>query len=43
MAVLHLEKTSYDTDGRVVEYSEVIMPGDRTVMVYTTKLERWPS
>jgi GntR family transcriptional regulator len=43
VAVLFLRKTSVDTTGRVVEYSEVTMPGDRTVMVYTTKLERWPA
>ncbi|MGH3659952.1 MAG: GntR family transcriptional regulator [Micromonosporaceae bacterium] len=42
VSVIALRKTSLDTTGRVVEYSEVIMPGDRTVMVYTTKLERWP-
>jgi GntR family transcriptional regulator len=42
VSVLYLRKTSMDITGRVVEYSEVIMPGDRTEMVYTTKLERWP-
>jgi GntR family transcriptional regulator len=43
VSVLVLQKTSVDIAGRVVEYSEVVMPGDRTRMVYTTKLERWPT
>jgi GntR family transcriptional regulator len=34
-------KTSYDTAGRVVEHSFVRLPGDRTVMTFTTNLERW--
>ncbi len=42
VAVLVLRKTSIDTHGRVVEISDVIMPGDRTVMTYQTSLERWP-
>lgn len=41
VSVLFLRKTSIDTTDRVVEYSEVVMPGDRTIAVYTTKLERW--
>ncbi len=40
-AVLVLRKTSYATDGRVVEVSDVILPGDRTEMLFTTPLERW--
>src|SRR6266536_2752654 len=40
IAVLFLRKTSVDTNGRVVEYSEVVMPGDRTEIVYTTQLMR---
>jgi GntR family transcriptional regulator len=40
-AVIVLSKTSYDTDGRVVEHSEVTLPGDRTEMLFTTRLERW--
>lgn len=40
-AVLVLRKTSYDTDGRVVEFSDVTLPGDRTVMSFTTTLEKW--
>jgi GntR family transcriptional regulator len=43
VSVLFLRKTSVDTEGRVVEYSEVVMPGDRTVMQYTTQLKRWPA
>jgi len=41
ISVLFLRKTLIDIDDRVVEYSEVVMPGDRTVMVYTTHLKRW--
>ncbi|WP_405592761.1 GntR family transcriptional regulator [Streptomyces sp. NBC_01190] len=40
-AVIVMRKSSYDTDGRVVEHSEVILPGDRTEMLFTTHLERW--
>ncbi|MFF1378367.1 GntR family transcriptional regulator [Streptomyces sp. NPDC058308] len=40
-SVLRLRKTSYDTDGRVVEISDVTLPGDRTEAVFTTPLERW--
>ncbi|WP_329140891.1 GntR family transcriptional regulator [Streptomyces sp. NBC_01476] len=40
-AVIVLRKTSYDTDDRPVEHSEVILPGDRTEMLFTTRLERW--
>ena len=43
VAVLQLRKTSIDTTGQVAEYSEVVMPGDRTVMEYTTTLARWPT
>jgi GntR family transcriptional regulator len=43
VAVLALRKTSIDTDGRTVEISDVIMPGDRTVMTYQTRLDPWPS
>jgi GntR family transcriptional regulator len=41
VAVLVLRKTSIDTADRVIEISDVIMPGDRTVMVYETPLKRW--
>ncbi|MDH2388172.1 GntR family transcriptional regulator [Streptomyces sp. HNM0663] len=40
-AVLLLRKTSYDTEGRVVEISDVTLPGDRTEVLFTTPLERW--
>ncbi len=41
VSVLFLRKTLIDINDRVVEYSEVVMPGDRTVMAYTTHLKRW--
>src|SRR6266487_2495239 len=41
ISVLFLRKTSIDTHDRVVDYSEVVMPGDRTVMAYVTHLKRW--
>ncbi|MGW1076543.1 GntR family transcriptional regulator [Streptomyces sp. NPDC002537] len=40
-AVILLRKTSYDTDNRPVEISDITLPGDRTEMVFTTPLERW--
>ena len=40
-SVLMLRKTSYDTDGRIVEMSDVTLPGDRTELLFTTHLERW--
>ncbi len=43
VAVFVLQKTSVDTDGRIVEVSEVVMPGDRTEFVYTTQLNGWDS
>lgn len=43
VAVLTLRKTSYDTTGRIIEVADAIMPGDRTILTYETKLERWPS
>ncbi len=43
VSVLILRKISIDITGRVVEVSEVVLPGDRTELVYTTQLERWPS
>ncbi|KUL46804.1 transcriptional regulator [Streptomyces regalis] len=39
--VILLRKTSYDITDRVVEISEVTLPGDRTELVFTTPLERW--
>lgn len=43
VAVLTLRKTSIDTTGRFAEVSDVVLPGDRTVMVYEKQLDRWPS
>ncbi|MFE7131928.1 GntR family transcriptional regulator [Streptomyces sp. NPDC057638] len=40
-SVLQLRKTSYDTEGNVAEMSDVILPGDRTELLFTTHLERW--
>jgi GntR family transcriptional regulator len=40
-SVLVLRKISYDIEDRVVEFSKVILPGDRTEMVFVTPLERW--
>lgn len=40
-SVIVLRKTSYDTEGRVVELSDVTLPGDRTELLFTTYLERW--
>ncbi|AJT65485.2 hypothetical protein T261_3822 [Streptomyces lydicus] len=40
-SVLVLRKTSIDTRDRVVDVSDVILPGDRTEMLFTTPLERW--
>lgn len=41
VSVLVLWKTSIDTTGRVVEISEIILPGDRAEIMYTTRLARW--
>jgi GntR family transcriptional regulator len=40
--VLVLRKTSIDTGGRVVEVAEVVLPGDHTKLVSTTRLRPWP-
>ncbi|WSP82853.1 UTRA domain-containing protein [Streptomyces sp. NBC_01235] len=39
--VILLRKTSYDIDDRVVNVSDVTLPGDRTELLFTTRLERW--
>lgn len=39
--VLLLRKTSFDTDDRAVEMSDVTLPGDRTEMLFVTPLEKW--
>ncbi|MFF7150557.1 GntR family transcriptional regulator [Streptomyces griseoaurantiacus] len=41
VSVLVLRKTSRATDGRVVEYSRVILPGDRTELTFVTPLRKW--
>ncbi|MET8305840.1 GntR family transcriptional regulator [Micromonospora sp. NPDC005173] len=41
VSVLILRKISIDTRDCVVEVSNVVLPGDRTEFVYTTKLARW--
>jgi GntR family transcriptional regulator len=41
VSLLILRKTAFDTGGRVVEVSDVTMPGDRTELVFTTQLTRW--
>ncbi|WP_409234767.1 GntR family transcriptional regulator [Streptomyces sp. PA5.6] len=40
-AVLLLDKTSVSTEGDVVEYSHVVLPGERTELRYSVPLERW--
>ncbi|MFG2489921.1 GntR family transcriptional regulator [Streptomyces caniferus] len=40
-SVLVLRKTSVDIDERVVDVSDVVLPGDRTEILFTTYLERW--
>jgi GntR family transcriptional regulator len=39
--VLRLRKTSYDIHDRVVDVSFLTLPGDRTELRFTTRLERW--
>lgn len=41
MAVILLRKTCIDTDDRVVEVADVILPGDRTELTFVTPLARW--
>ncbi|MFD8730501.1 GntR family transcriptional regulator [Streptomyces sp. NPDC059611] len=41
VSVLIVRKTSVDTQGRVVELSDITLPGDRTEMLFTTPLSRW--
>jgi GntR family transcriptional regulator len=40
-AVIVLRKTCQDTTGRVVEVSDVLLPGDRTELTFVTPLESW--
>lgn len=43
VAVLAMRKISLDINSKVVELSDVVMPGDRTELIYTTILNRWPT
>jgi GntR family transcriptional regulator len=40
-SVFALRKISIDTTDRVVEVSDIVMPGDTAKLVYTAKLQRW--
>ncbi|GGX10839.1 GntR family transcriptional regulator [Streptomyces noursei] len=40
-SVLVLRKVSYDVLGRVVDVADLVLPGDRTELLFTTSLERW--
>ncbi|WP_301128859.1 GntR family transcriptional regulator [Streptomyces cacaoi] len=40
-SVLIVRKISRDIDGRPVEVSDLVLPGDRTEMTFITPLERW--
>ncbi|KIZ19185.1 UTRA domain-containing protein [Streptomyces natalensis] len=40
-SVLVLRKTSYDIRDRAVGVSDIVLPGDRTELRFTTPLERW--
>ncbi|MER0481542.1 GntR family transcriptional regulator [Streptomyces sp. Edi2] len=40
-SVLVLRKTSIDVNDRIVGVADVILPGDRTEMLFVTPLERW--
>lgn len=41
VSLIVLRKISIDTQDRVVEVSDIIMPGDRYELRYTTPLKRW--
>jgi GntR family transcriptional regulator len=43
VSVIVQRKTLTDVNGRIVEVADVVLPGDRTELVYTTQLKRWPS
>jgi GntR family transcriptional regulator len=40
-SVFVLRKISIDTEERVVEVNDAVMPGDTTQLVYVAKLQRW--
>ncbi|MGW4774954.1 GntR family transcriptional regulator [Nocardia sp. NPDC004278] len=41
VSVFVVRKWLKDTSDRVVEFSDVILPGDRTELIFSTKLDRW--
>ncbi|MEU0505531.1 UTRA domain-containing protein [Nocardia sp. NPDC005998] len=41
VAVLAVRKQMIDTKGRTVEFSDIVLPGDRTELVFVTQLSRW--
>lgn len=41
VSMFRLRKVSYDIDGRPVEVADIPLPGDRTELIYKTRLERW--
>ncbi|WP_433194994.1 UTRA domain-containing protein [Nocardia sp. CA-107356] len=41
VAVLVVRKQMIDTTGRTVEFSDIVLPGDRTELVFETQLSRW--
>lgn len=41
VSIIGLRKIAIDTHDRVVAVDDVILPGDRTTCVYTTRLARW--
>ena len=42
VSLLVMRKTAVDTGGRVVDVADVLLAGDRTELVYSTALPRWP-
>lgn len=40
-SVFAIQKSMIDTTGRVVEFSDFVLPGDRHRLIFTTQLERW--
>lgn len=40
-SVFAIQKSMIDTTGRVVEFADFVLPGDRQRLVFTTQLERW--
>lgn len=43
VALIAVRKISVDTTGRVVEVADIVWPGDRITLAYTTQLKRWKS